>query len=361
MSLIFDREAEEVFLNKPVIYKIAELITNEAKSFYSNRHYKGRSYRLRVRWFDLNTFRAAAYVSGNGDHEIRLTHGTAYEIYRDAFVLPEICNRILIKSEFDLIFNLVSYGNKREDVLPAGLAPLDAKVEIIRLMTTWLYLHEQAHHLQRHRDIAMSEGISELLSNEGEIVDTVNEEKVLKGRDAAMRHAFEFAADYEAITLLMLRETTHEMSESTIWCLAAGLMCMFQRFYDESPSVMNDVAQGSHPHPAVRMRMMISKISELFNIPEVISATKWTKGPEYARAIMDHAVYTADAYWHLRYLGLKADSPVLESMVSSRGVSPIYQEEIYQAWQSVRSAIVKGHLGHGEPVVMFLKGSKSVG
>jgi len=361
MSFAFDREAEEALLNKPVIYRIAELVTNEAKSFYSNRHYNGRPYRLRIRWFNSNNFRAAAYVLGNGDHEIRLTHGTAYEIYRDAFVLPEICNRILNKKEFDLIFNLVSYGNKREDVLPAGLSALDAKVEIIRLMTTWLYLHEQAHHLQRHRDIAIEEGIPELLSNDDGIVDTVNEDKRPKGRAAAMRHAFEFAADYEAITLLMLRETTHEMSESTIWCLAAGLMCMFQRFYDESPSEMKDFAEGSHPHPAVRMRMMINKVTELLIMPDVVSAKRWTMGSRHARAIMDHAVYTADAYWHLRYLGLKADSPVLESMVSRRGVSPSYQEEIFQAWQSVRPAIVKGHLGYGEPVVMFLKGSKAVG
>src|SRR5690606_34692351 len=49
-------------------------------------------------------------------HEIRLSYGTAIETYRDAFVLPLICQRTLTDKAFDPIFNLLSYANSRSDV-----------------------------------------------------------------------------------------------------------------------------------------------------------------------------------------------------------------------------------------------------
>lgn len=361
MSLRFDRVAEEEFLNKPVIVEIAQTTTNFAKKHYSDRHYKDREFKLQVGWVPTESFRAGAYVMEGGDHQVRLSYGTAIEIYRDAFVLPETCRRLFVNEAFDPIFNLLSYGNCRDDVLPAGMTPMDAKLTIIRLMTTWLFLHEQAHLFQRHGEVAKALGIAELLSNDTGIEDSGEDGRNLVGRDAALRHAFEFAADYEAITHLVMTESIGGMSEATLWCLTAGLMCIFQRFYGASSSAVADIPEGSHPHPATRMRMAMNRIEQIAELPDFAVAAKWTGGSAQARAVMDHAVYTADVFWHLRYLGLDARTPFLDLVVANLVVPSSYQQAIFDAWQSVRGEIVAGHLGFGEGATMFFRDPNVVG
>ena len=357
----FDREAEEQFLNKPVILNVAQKITEYTQKAYSERHYSRLGVRLRTVWLPTEEFRASAYISKDGDHEIRLSYGSAIDIYRDAFVLSETCKRVLTEKVFDPIFDLLSYGNLRKDVLPKGLTPTDAKITIIRLMTGWLYLHEQAHLLQRYGDVAGEAGAA-LFSNDGEILDSKTDPTGgSAGRQAAVRHAFELAADYEATSSLIVGETAAGMSEADLWCFAAGLMCMFQRFYGGSSAAIDDSPIGTHPHPAVRMRMAMSKVESLFAIPEVAKTVGWANRPGHARAVMEHAVYTANVYWHLRYLGLKARTPFLDAVVAAQVVPKPYQDAIFEIWRELRPKIVKGHLGDGEPVVMFLKDSSSVG
>lgn len=361
MSFRFDRAAEEQFLNRPAILEVARQCTDFAKEHYSSRHYKNLEIELQLCWEPTEAFRAGAYVTDNGNHQVRLSYGTAIDIYRDAFVLPEMCRRVLIEPEFDPIFDLLSYGNDRKDVLPAGLTPDDAKITIIRLMTTWLFLHEQAHLLQRHGEVAKAQGITELLSSDTGIEDAVDDRQELKDRNAAVRHAFEFAADYEAITHLTMVECVDGMSQATLWCFAAGLMCMFRRFYGASNATIADSPRGSHPHPGARMRMAMNRIEQIIALPDVASTAKWEGGTAQARAVMDHAVYTADVFWHLRYLGVETRTPFLDVVVSNLVVPPTYQREIFGAWQSVREDISSGHFGFGEGTVMFLREPGVVG
>lgn len=354
MTIRFDRDAEEQFLVKPAIIEVAQLTTEFARKHYSDRHYAGRNFELQVRWTPTEKFRAGAYLEGD-NHQVRLSYGTAIEIYRDAFVLPLVCRRTLVNEAFDPIFGLLSYGNDRKDVLPASLSEQNAKLTIIRLVTTWLFMHEQAHLFQRHGEVAKAHGITELLSNDNGIEDGTTEKRVIEGREAATRHAFELAADSEAITTVMMAEAVGGMDEATLWCLTAGLMCMFRRFYNASSEAIADIPLGSHPHPAIRMRMAMNRMLQVIALPDFAGSAKWAGGVTHAQAVMDHAVYTADVFWHLRYLGLDARSPFLDTVVATEVTPPSYQQAVFDAWRAVRADIVAGHLGFGEGVVMFLR------
>lgn len=360
MPLRFDRDAEDHLLVKPVIVEVARMATDAAKAAFSDRFYTLPKKALRLTWTMSEAFKAGAYIGADGGHEIRLSYGTALEIYRDAFLLPLICQRTLTDKAFDPIFNLLSYGNARSDVLPAGLAPEDAKVTIIRLMTFWLFLHEQAHLLQRHGEVAEVQGLSELLSHDGGLDDSRDGASGPSGPEASLRHAFEFAADYEAITILMMSETVG-MTEARLWCLAAGLMCMFHRFAFTSTPTVEDEPSGTHPHPGLRMRVAMNRIEQMFALPDFIAASGWQGGTVRARAVMDHAVYTADVYWHLRYLGLDHRSPFLDLVVSTLDVPSSYQQAVYDTWSSVQREIIAGHLGFGDGVTLFLRSPKAVG
>lgn len=109
------------------------------------------------------------------------------------------------------------------------------------------------------------------------------------------------------------------------------------------------------------MRMAMNRIEQIAALPDFAFAAKWPKGPAQARAVMDHAVYTADVFWHLRYLGLDARTPFLDVVVANLVVPPPYQQAIFDAWRSVRPEIVAGHLGFGEGVTMFLREPAVVG
>jgi hypothetical protein len=360
VPLRFDRDAEDEFLVKPVIVEVARMATDAAKAFFSDRFYQSPKTPLRVTWAASEKFKAGAYIGADGGHEIRLSYGCALEIYRDAFLLPMVCQRTLTNEAFDPIFNLLSYGNARKDVLPAGLEPEDAKVTIIRLMTFWLFLHEQAHLLQRHGEVAKAVGVSELLSHDGGLDDSRDGTAGAPGPAATLRHAFEFAADYEAITSLMMAEAKG-MTEAHLWCLAAGLMCMFHRFALISTPKVEDMPSGTHPHPALRMRVAMNRIEQMFALPDYIAASGWRGGTARARAVIDHAVYTADVYWHIRYLGLDHRSPFLDLVLSTLNVPSSYQQAVYDSWSSVQTEIVAGHLGFGDGVTLFFRSPEAVG
>lgn len=360
--LRFDRASEEQFLNKQVISEVAHLIVDQAKADFSDPHYKGRNIEFSQQWLTTEDFRAFAIAESSNNHKIQLSYGTAIEIYRDAFVLPEVCRRELHKKQWDKIYSLLGYGNDRKDVLPSGLKTSDAKITIIQQLTTWLYLHEQAHLLQRHREVAKLHDGTALFSDDGAFIDAIaSGSSPLTGRDSAMRHAFELSADYEATTSQLLVEAARGMSEADLWCYVAGLMCLFQRFNRTASAEFDELPIGTHPHPVLRMRMIARKMEQIFALPDVLDYAPWAKKPLHVRNIIDHAVYTANIYWHLRYLGFEQMPKFLDLISIKTKVPPLYQQAIYDIWEEVRPEVVRGHLGHGEGVVLFLREPLAIG
>jgi len=225
---------------------------------------------------------------------------------------------------------------------------------------TWLYTHEQAHLLQRHREVASLHDGTALFSDDGNLIDAVDlSSSPLTGRDAAMRHAFELSADYEATTNYLLVQLANGMSEADLWCFVAGLMCMFQRFHLTASAAFDELPIGTHPHPALRMRMAAKKIQQILTVPEVVERAPWAENPDHVRNLIDHATYTANIYWHLRYFGTEQMPEFLDLIVKAQ-VPPPYQQAIFDVWSEVRPEIVRGHLGRGEAVVLFLREPLSV-
>jgi len=139
------------------------------------------------------------------------------------------------------------------------------------------------------------------------------------------------------------------------------LMCMFHRFALTSRPTVEDEPSGTHPHPALRMRVAMNRIEQIFALPDFVAASGWQGGTAQARAVMDHAVYTADVYWHIRYLGLDHRSPFLDLVVSTLDVPSSYQQAVYDTWSSVQTGIIAGHLGFGDGVTLFLRSPRAVG
>ena len=352
----YDREVIDKFINKPAVCEVANLVIEQIHSGRRAQYYDEQENDLKFVWSMKKTFSAEAMLAPNGNHVISMSYQSAIDIYEDAFVFTLLCDRTFTEPVFDPIFALLSYGNARSDVIPRGMTPEDAKIEIIRLMTGWVYLHELGHLLQRHNEVASEIGLSHAMGGSNRVVDKPDDYPNLAGRAASLRHAFEFSADYEALSWILMTEAAKPsgISAAKLWCLSAGLMCMFCRFYGESSRTLDDIPRGTHPHPALRMRMAINKVLHLLeNHSEIRDSSPEIADLAKAKAVMDHALYATDMYYHIRYLGLEAKGPLLDTVDPRNVITPeAYRLSLYNTWQEVRSDIVTGHLGYGEPMVL---------
>lgn len=352
----YDRKAIDRLINKPAVCEVARLIIEQVHNGRRAKLYAAQNYDLKFVWSTKNIFSAEAMMAPNGDHIISMSYQAAIDIYQDAFVFTLLCDRTFIDPIFDPVFQLLGYGNARSDVIPHGMTPEDAKIEIIRLMTKWVYLHELGHLLQRHNSIASNLGLSNAMGGSDRVVDEISDMLGLDGRAASLRHAFELSADYEALSWILITEAAKPggISVATLWCLSAGLMCMFCRFYGESSRTLDDIPTGTHPHPALRMRMAINKVLHVLEKqPEIRDSSPEIADLAKTKAIMDHALYATDMYYHIRYLGLEARGPLLDTIHPRNALTPeSYRMPIQNIWQEVRSEVVAGHLGYGEPMVL---------
>ena len=145
---------ENQFINREATGHMAEAVAAHVKEVISDPRYEATGKVLSLRWAPTTRFDADARIDEDGHHQISISYGAAYETYRDAFMLPQVCQRTLTAPFYDPLYDLLSYGNERKDVLPAGLAADDARTQGVLRGISWLFCHEQAHLFQAHGDIA---------------------------------------------------------------------------------------------------------------------------------------------------------------------------------------------------------------
>lgn len=343
-----DRIREEnKFINKPVISKVAETVANQLKTTYSDPRYQAHGKTLSVRWLAVTRFDADARVDDAGNHQISLSYGTAFETYRDGFVLPLICQRTLTDPFYDPLYELLSYGNDRKDVLPAGLTLEKARTDALIVGGGWLYCHEQAHLFQAHGDIAQAIGAG-VLGRAGAIAEAEGRE-LLRGRDAAVRHVFELCADHEA-TFVALKEMTKfgaPIKQSELWLFVVTLYCMFQRLGGRADQPLPETARGSHPHPAFRMRMAVKQIRAYLNDPLVRAQMGHSLNPAAIDLLLEHAVTTAAVYWHIRYREESSLATFMKHVQDRDPVPAAYRDQIFNTWRSIAPEILGRYMGWG--------------
>jgi hypothetical protein len=350
---------ENQFINREATGEVADKIAARVKEVISDPRYEAAGKVLSLRWAPTTKFDADARIDEEGHHQISISYGAAYETYRDAFVLPQVCRRTLTEAFYDPLYDLLSYGNDRQDVLPAGLAPDVARTEGIMMGIGWLYCHEQAHLFQAHGDIARLVGAG-VLDTSGALAEAESPD-LLEDRDAAVRHVFELCADHEA-TFIGLKDLTkagQPIEQKDLWLFVVTLCCMFQRMgVIERP--MPDLAHGSHPHPAFRMRMAVRQIKTYLRDPVTISQMQAALNPVAVDLLLDHAVTTAVVYWHMRYRDQDSFPPFIRLVLDDNPVPASYRDQIFNTWSELDPEMACRYMGWGPRYRIRLTGPQDL-
>jgi hypothetical protein len=338
---------ETQFIDSPAVNEKAAVVIDRTRVSFSDERYRAAGKKLEFSWLPNDAFRAwAARRPGTPPiDEIAISYGAAQEIYRDAFVLPLVCERHLNTAHYEPIYSGLAYGDGIVRVLPADLTTEDATLRIMNSLLAWVYLHEQSHLFQNHGPIARATGASWVSCDNK--LDEMRDVRgsLITGESAVLSHVFELAADHEAtnnIVGLLLKANRDLLPASSLWALVVGLICMFQRFYGLADRTFQSEAQGSHPDPSFRICVLLRGLFSLIMHPKVRKFVPWLSEQKDLVAVVDHAVVTATMYCQIRYREGHGVSAFLHG-VHGGDVPVGYQQSLFDMWTKVRPTILQDY------------------
>jgi hypothetical protein len=130
-------------------------------------------------------------------------------------------------------------------------------------------------------------------------------------------------------------------------------MCLFFLFDDETGVPIGPAARGTHPLPALRMRLLIRQVLWFVQDPRVRQHVGPLHDLEFAAKIMEHATVTATMYWQIRYLEQRDALPTfLQSTTHPDSVPEMYRQQIFDIWQELRPLVLAEHTGWGEASIL---------
>jgi hypothetical protein len=352
---IADFEGQGRFVDKLQVGSDAASVVSNIRRLFSDKRYAGGHRSLSVRWVQTEQFRAAARTPRGqaDDHEILISYGAAYELYKDAFIFTQICENHFSTPHYDSFFEAIRSGEGRDPVIPGGLDADGAKSLMFEISVAWLYLHEQSHLFQGHTAIASESAPAVAAEAAIEELDA-DGSATLAGEDAAVSHAFELSADHEATSLvvqyLMYRDGG-ALKTGSAWLMVAALMCMFQRFYGGKGGPVEDTAEGTHPNPGFRMRMAVLQIQELLDHPKVQQFVPWAESRERVFDLLHHAVICASVFWELRY---RQDEgfPAFMRHGFEEETPASYRGQLSDTWNDLRPRVLERYFGWGEDTIL---------
>ena len=233
--------------------------------------YKGTGSELSIGWLHDFGLRACAYEQEPSTHKIEISYGLVIWLYRQAHIFTTISESEYFKKEYGWAFSGIHSDSA--NLLPLGMTAAQCRDLIFDTVLEWVFMHELAHHAQSHLKIRSTHSSTSNV----EIVDKayVAGEPILVGREAAISHATEIAADHEAIVHLLPYLASENkgglLPKTEVFMLVCGLVCLFNKFYGSSTNFPSPVPIGSHPHPAVRFSLARSAIMGVLSHPDFIT------------------------------------------------------------------------------------------
>lgn len=227
---------------------------------------------------------------------VEFSYALVWAIYGDALAFPLVNNRIAKETRvLDLLHTDVDYRKIRSridegcpvahetDLLPAfkeafaelnansdraafnGVSPsaheIRCQLIMFELMIVWTFFHEVGHAVQGHfkfrEELSQIHGEWLWAEMEEPAAECIADPITLGSQQEKLRpnlaaQARELLADAEAIDLTLdYLARQGRLSERTIYFLTCATGCMFQRFYEHYPEIL-EISPGRHPHPFVR-------------------------------------------------------------------------------------------------------------
>lgn len=280
------------------IYQLAGHVISSIGEGLQGSIYSDLGGKLSITWSEEKKVNAWAESIGNVDEVPSHTIGFHYElvrkIYRDIEYYCEYIESEVDQKTFDIWFK----GETQPFELLTSHFSKEAYLNNIFMgAITWIFFHELGHLQQEHghiRSVFMGTTISSIDEC------NIHTSEQIEGKEAAIFHVTEMAADFEAThscILELIRQFQGEELKAAIFGFVSGISCVLYRFHGSEPFVPEYYPQGSHPNPLIRLESIIPHIYEFFSMQGINQLIEIELTREYMVQTCTKAASTVGLFW----------------------------------------------------------------
>ena len=323
------------------IYNLAMDVISSITNDLNENLYSTVNGTLSVHWLKDDKFNASAQSRSSVDeppfHIVNMYFELARQLYRD---IEEYCN--YIESECDKhIFDELFRGIcEYKEILPSNFLKADYRKNMFISALTWVFFHELGHLEQEHGFIrSQLDKSSEYLINECEMYSMEKPQ----GKDAAISHVTEMAADYASLSTCIVELIGHfegEDLEKAIGVFVCAVSCAIYKFHGKKSLCLDTIPKGTHPLPIVRLANILPQIWETFDLAESRNVTKISMNRSDLVRMCNRNATTVGLFW-FRKNSLSPDSFddfFLERTIDkSRGKE--YMQVIVNTWDEIEPTL----------------------
>lgn len=299
---------EQIYLTEREVYDLStNLITNISKDL-NQSIYSKLGGKLSIAWREDLSFNASAKLlnklSDPPDHKIILNYYLVKELYKDVIHYHEFAENIDFQPTILSLLNSIS----EMPMLPKCFNKKESINNMFMASLTFIFFHELGHLMQQHGRVRAL--FAEHLSNDLTIDDCdVANSMQLTGKQAAISHVTELAADFSAITRCII-ELIRQFSDDGIGdkkhqnslflgmvqLFVSGISSLFYRFRGLESSHLEISPQGTHPLPLLRLELNLPHIFEMLSLPII----KHGLNRKELVALVTRAAYSSACFWLVR-------------------------------------------------------------
>lgn len=293
---------------------------------------------LTIEWGEEKIINAYAGSNSNPDsfpnHKIIINYELFRAIYRD---IEMYCYYIENNADSEVFENLCVKDMQPKDLLTNYFSQEAYHKNIFLAAITWVFFHELGHLKQEHGCIRgmFNESMVTLISE-----CSINLEETLEGKESAVSHITEIAADFEAINLCNFELIKHFKGKDllpAIFLYTCGVSLAIYSFYNEKILIESSVPLGTHPRPLVRLEIMLPQIWEFFSIPDLEEALEVKLSREELVHTCQAAASSAGIFW-MKTNELPLDRDSLSNLVQGMPHRPkliSYMKILIETWDEI--------------------------
>ncbi|MEI6715151.1 MAG: hypothetical protein WCO60_15435 [Verrucomicrobiota bacterium] len=338
-------------MNEIEINQRASEVTSEITSGLQGGLYEGIQGTLRILWDtkELNAWAESTYINNKqANHKITIGYKLAQQLYG---ISKEYQRFMQLNQDCETFKDSFSYLNTIPK-LPK-FDSIDSSIENMFLGgLTWVYFHELGHLTQEHQYIRNK--FSTNKSTSPHIEESFSKSyNPPQGKDAAISHATEFAADHEAVSYCLgelfrhfiPREeiennaiTANSRSEflNTLFLFVCGLSCTMYLFHGVDTRELTKLPEGSHPEPIRRLEACIPQLIETLDLfSQSISSLKINR-KEIANLCIG-AAHSFGYFWRSR--NGNPNTEIINGILQDPHLCS-YWGEVIAAWDEIEPFIV---------------------
>jgi hypothetical protein len=333
------------------IYDLAASVVGTLASELTSGIYAETKGTLTSAWKTEPRFNASAQSNSDSskppDHTIVLHYELARQLYRDAEQFVAFVTDQFDRGAMRDLLRDLDVSTVVSEFVQGGD---DSSRNMFLSTLTWVFFHEFGHLSQEHGWIRSS-GAG---AHSPHIVEECKAagDTPLVGREAAIAHVTELAADFEATTFCLRelirhflpqpgsgRKASRPQFRRTLFGLVSGIACACYRFHGMKGGPREHLPLGTHPHPLRRLEVAVSQIYELLDLIE--ASTEEGHGMTRTQLVQlgTAASFCAAVLWSGSIGAALSDEDFIKGLLNDHAASS-YWGAIITMWDEIEPQIL---------------------